>query len=312
VANKELSLEDRWGLQNDLYALVKIGEVAIDDYLDFLAYYSTEDAFLPLTSIAGHLSHAFLIMEGKWKKKILSFGKSFLEGVLSEIGYDPVTNEKQSLSILRDQILWQLVLYESERATEFALDQFALLMRGNDIHPDIVASVMKTGALRGDQSVLEWVKQKLEISESEHERMNLLAALGSFGDRGLMEKALAYSLEKVPARNKFVPITYMAANPHAIPFMWEWYVSHSEELEKLHPIHYERIIACVVPVCGVECEQEVKAFYLDYMAEKEAPEDVIRLSLERLEVNCRMREGKGESRKSRLKVEDPSTLLRPG
>jgi len=303
VANKELSSEDRWGLQNDLYALVRAGEVAIDDYLDYLAHYSTEDTFLPLTSIAGHLFHAFLIMEGEWKKKIASVGKSFLEGVLSNIGFNPVPNEKHTLSILRDQILWHLVLYGSERSTEFASGQFALLMRGQEVHPDIIASVMKAGALHGDQNVFEWVDQRLETSESEHERMNLLAALGSFGDHGLMEKARAYTLEKVPARNKFVPITYMAANPHSIPFMWEWYVSHSEELEKLHPIHYERAIASIVPVCGVECEQEVKVFYQDYMAEKEAAEDAIRLSLERLEVNCRMRKRQAESRKNRLKVE---------
>jgi aminopeptidase N len=308
VANKELSSEDRWGLQNDLYALLRTGEVAIDDYLDYLAYYSTEDAFLPLTSIAGHLFNIFLIMEGKSKKKIVSVGKSFLEGVLSKVGYDPVPNEKHTLSILRDQILWYLVLYGSELATEFASGQFATLMRGQEVHPDIIASVMKTGALHGDQSVFEWVSQRLETSESEHERMNLLAALGSFRDRGLMEKAQAYTLEKVPARNKFVPITYMAANPHTIPFMWEWYVSHSEELEKLHPIHYERVIASIIPVCGVEREQEVKAFYQDYLAEKEAAEDVIKLSLERLEVNCRMRKRQAEGKKKRVERKTAQVL----
>ncbi len=289
VANWELSSEDRWGLQNDLYALVKAGEVAIDDYLGFLDFYSTEDAFLSLTSIADHLFHFFLIMEGEWKKKIISVGRSFLEEVLSKVGCNPVPNEKHTLSILRDQILWHLVLYGSERATEFTSGQFALLMRGQEVHPDIMASVMKAGALHGDQSVFEWVNHRLEASESEHERMNLLAALGSFGDRRLLEKAWAYTLEKVPARNKFVPITHMAANPYAIRFMWEWYVSHLEDLEKLHPIHYERVIACIVPVCAVECEQEVKAFFQDYMTEKDVAKDVIRLSLERLEVNCRMR-----------------------
>jgi tricorn protease interacting factor F2/3 len=289
VANKELSSEDRWGLQNDLYALVRAGEVAIDDYLDYLTHYSTEDAFLPLTSISGHLFHAFLIMEGKWKETVVSAGRPFLEEILSRIGYNPVKNEKHTLSILRDQILWHLVLYGSERAGQFASSQFALLRAGKEVHPDIVASVMKAGALHGDQSVFEWIIQRLETSESEHERMNLLAALGSFGDRGLMEKARAYTLEKVPARNRFIPITYMSANPKAIPFMWEWYVSLSEELEKLHPIHYERVIASIVPVCGIECEQEVKAFYHDYMTEKELAKDVIRLSLERLKVNREMR-----------------------
>ncbi len=289
VANRELSAEDRWGLQNDLYAMVRAGEVAIQDYLGFLAHYSTEDAFLPLTSIAGHLFHAFLIMEDKYKDRVTSVGKPFLEGILSNIDYNPRPNERHTLSILRDQILWHLTLYESERAIEFSLGRFEQLIRGQEVHPDIIASVMKAGALHGDQSVFEWVNQKFETSESEHERMNLLAALGSFGDRGLIEKAWTYTLERVPARNKFVPITHMAANPHAIPFMWEWYVSHLEELEKLHPIHYERIIASIIPVCGIACEQEVKAFYQDYMAEKELAKDVIKLSLERLEVNCGMR-----------------------
>lgn len=95
----------------------------------------------------------------------------------------------------------------------------------------------------------------------------------------------------------------MAANPHAIPFMWEWYVSHLEELEKFHPIHYERVIASIVPVCGITCEQGVKGYYQDDMAEKDVAKDIIRLSLERLEVNCRMRKRQAESRKNRLKVE---------
>jgi tricorn protease interacting factor F2/3 len=300
IANKELSSEDRWGLQNDLYALVKTGEVAIDDYLNYLVHYSTEDAFLPLTSIAAHLFHAFLIMDREWKKKIASIGKSFLENVLSNIGYNPLPNEKHTLSILRDQVLWHLVLYGSERATEFGSDQFALLMGGKEVHPDIIASVMKVGALHGDQKVFNWVVQRLETSESEHERINLLATLGSFGDYGLVEKAQVYTLEKVPARNKFVPITYMAANPYTIPFMWDWYVSHLEELEKFHPIHYERVIASIVPVCGLGGEQEVKDFYQDYMVEKEVAKDVIRLSLERLEVNCRMRKRQAEGRESIL------------
>ncbi len=291
VAEKELSPEDRWGLQNDLYALVRTGEVTIDDYLDYLAYYSQEDAYLPLTSIAGHLFHTYLIMNGASKEKIASAGRSFLEGVLSNIGYEPVPDEKHTLSILRDQIIWHLTIYESESVTKFAREKFTSLMQGAKVHPDIMASVMKVGALYGGHDVFEWFVQRLEISESEHERMNLLAALGSFRDKALIERVQAYIMDKVPARNKFVPITYMAANPSAIPFMWSWYVSHTEELEKFHPIHYERVIASIVPVAGIECEQEVKRFFQDYMSKKEPAKDVIRLSLERLEINSKMRKG---------------------
>ncbi|GAF90439.1 unnamed protein product, partial [marine sediment metagenome] len=36
VLSKELPPVDRWGLQNDLYALVRRGDTSVDDYLDFL------------------------------------------------------------------------------------------------------------------------------------------------------------------------------------------------------------------------------------------------------------------------------------
>ena len=61
VKDKRLSPEDRWGLQNDLFARVQAGEVAIQEYLAFLDWYADEDAFLPLVSMDGHLRYAHLI-----------------------------------------------------------------------------------------------------------------------------------------------------------------------------------------------------------------------------------------------------------
>lgn len=290
VAKKKLSPEDRWGLENDLYAFVRSGDVSIDDYLDFLANYSNEDAFLPLTSIAGNLFRAYLIMQGAKRHRILSTGKLFLERVLSDMGYEPEPEERHTISILRDQIIWHLALYESEGVLEFAAGKFASLMRGEEVHPDIMRSVMQVGALNGDSSVFEWFSERLGSSESEHERMNMLAALGSFKEKGLLERAQEYILEKVPARNKFVPITYMATNPHAVPYMWEWYISNLEALEKFHPMHYERVIAAVLPLCGLGRGEEIRTFFQDYMAKKERARDVIKLSLERLQINSRMRD----------------------
>jgi hypothetical protein len=72
--------------------------------------------------------------------------------------------------------------------------------------------------------------------------------------------------------------------------MWEWYTSNLESLEKFHPMHYERVIAAVLPLCGLGREEEIRTFFQDYMAKKEKARDVIKLSLERLEINSRMRD----------------------
>ena len=289
LSSRELPPEDRWGLQNDLYAMVRRGDTSLDDYLEFLSSYENEEAFLPLISIAGNLFQAYLVLQGAQQRKVASFGRSFLENVLSNIGYEPHSEEKPTTSILRDHIMLHTVMYGSEDVAEFAHGKFFALMSGKDIHPDIMKSVMQIGAFSGNNETLTWFDERSRSSESEHERINILMALGSFKDKALIEEAREYILKEVPDRNKFIPIGCMASNPYAIPSMWQWYVSHVDTLEQFHPVHYERVIEAIVPVCGIGKGQQVKAFFEDYMRQKDKAKDVIKMSLERLEINSRMR-----------------------
>jgi aminopeptidase N len=288
LLGKELPPEDRWGLQNDLYALVRRGDASVDEYLEFLSNYENEDAFLPLISIAGNLFHAYLVLEGAQRGKVASVGKSLLEKVLSNVGYEPRTDETPATSILRDNIIVHAVMYGSEDGAGFARSKFTSLQSGEAIHPDIMKSIMQVGALNGTDETFTWFVQRFKSSESEHERINILTALGSFSEKTLIEKTREYILTEVPDRNKFIPIDYLALNPYALHSMWEWYVAHVPTLEQLHPVHYERIIEAIVPTCGIGKEQQVKAFFEDYMREKEKARDVIKLALEKLEANSRM------------------------
>lgn len=289
VSNKELSSEDRWGLQNDLYALVKRGDLPIDDYLEFLSYYQDEDAFLPLMSIADNLLQAFLVMAEPQRAKIASVGRSLLERALSDIGLEPKTDESHTISILRDQIIWHAVLYGSQKIEDCARDAFESLVRGQDIHPDLMKSVMQVGALRGRAETFDWFDQRFRSSESEHERINILVALGCFGDMKIIAQTQQYVLNHVPSRNKFIPIVSMASNPHAVPYLWDWYVSNVDELEQFHPMHYERVIAAIVPVAGIGREKEVTAFFKDYLKRHERIRETITMALERLKIFSRLR-----------------------
>jgi len=289
VLRRELPSEDRWGLQNDLYALVKSGDASIDDYLSFLSNYTQEDDFLPLIGIAGNLFHIYLVLENVQREKVTSFGKPFLESVLAHIGYEPGVNEKHTRAILRDQIIFHAVLYGSKDVEDMALSKFSSLMRNEAIHPDIVKSIMQVGALNGDDKAFDWFETRFNTSESEHDRMNILVALGCFREKKLIQRAQQYILGSVPGRNKFIPIASMTVNPNAVPHMWDWFRSQLNALEQFHPLHYERVIAGIIPVCGLGREDEVTAFFKDYMRKKSKARDAIKLSLEKLEINSRMR-----------------------
>jgi aminopeptidase N len=292
VLEKSLPPEDRWGLQNDMFALFQSGEAGLDEYLAFLSFYKNEDAHLPLGSLAANLYSTYLVMDTDRRQTITSLATPKLEAVLAQIGYEPAPDEAHPISMLRDQIIWQAALYGSRPTLEFALNQFRALMNGDTLHPDILNSVMRAGALGGDGQVFDWFLRRLQASQIEHERMNILAAIGCFQDANLIKKAQQYILDSVPARNQFMPVVAMCSNPYAIELMWDWYVSNLDQIEEFHPLLYERVIAAIVPAAGLQRADEVKAFFDDYRTKKEKTKDVIALSLERLEINLRMRNTK--------------------
>ncbi|MFC1886539.1 M1 family metallopeptidase [Thermodesulfobacteriota bacterium] len=289
VHDQSLSIEDRWGLQNDIFALCKSGRAPVADYLKFLSFYENEHAFLPLISISNNLQYADLVIGGHISEQISSLVPSWFTGVLERIGYEPSSDEKQTTGILREQLIWHAVLKGSENASAFAREQFSGLMQGKTVHPDIMKCVMQVGALTGDARAYAWLAQRFDASKIEHERLNILTALGSFKEKRQILNSLQYVLDKVPARNQFIPVVAMMSNPYAIPLLWNWYVSNLEQIEQFHPMLYERVVAAIIPMAGMEKPQEVRKFFEDYMRTTGKAKDVIRLSLERLEINLRIR-----------------------
>jgi tricorn protease interacting factor F2/3 len=289
VSSKELSPRDRWGLQNDLFALVRSAAIPLTAYLDILAYYHDEDAYLPLTSIAANLSAAYRTMNSEQRQQIADMAGTWFSTILAAISYDPQPDEPHTTALLRDQLIWDAACYNSSSVIEFAGTAFESLQAGKTVHPDILRSVMAVGARLGDGQTFGWLIDRVEKAASEHERQVILAALGGFQSKRALENTLAYVLEKVPPRNKFIPVTAMGHNPAAPGILWDWYTGQIDVIETFHPMIYERIVASIIPAAGIETPGEVKGFFRDYMARTREAGDVIRLSLEKLEIDLRMR-----------------------
>jgi aminopeptidase N len=282
--------EERWGLQNDLFALVVSGTLLLTDYLAFLDHYQTEVAYLPAASITANLAHAYRVVSKEQRNAITAWSMPWLERVLDTIGYEPKPTEPFSTTVLRDRLLGDAVLYGSEKITELSAHRFKALQQGGTIHPDIMRATMLAGAWNGDSSVFDWFIKRLRTAAAEHERLNILTALGFFRTGPEVEGTLRYVLDEVPARNKFVPIMAIAANPFAAGFLWEWFVGNLAPIERFHPMILERVLAAVIPAAGLIRPDEVQRFFADYLAQKVKARDVVKLALERLAIDLRMRE----------------------
>ncbi len=290
AADGRLDSRDRWGLENDLFALVKRGDHTLGQYLDFLGYYRSESGYLPLSSIAANLAEAALLLEGPARDRVRSVGLPLLEGALERIAVVPSRREAHAAALLRDQILWPSLLLGSVDAGRELVGLYRQMAEGGSISPDIMKSVLQAAALQGDRRTLDWFIRRLENSASEHERLNILMAMGCFSDPDCLAAVREYTLRQVPARNKFIPVVSMAANPAAVNDLWPWFISRLEDFESFHPLLFERVITAMVPVAGLPHRREVRDFFEHYLQTHTACADAIRLSLERLEVNRAFRD----------------------
>lgn len=284
-----LSERDRWGLQADLFALVLAGKAALSDYLGFAGYLKEDTAFLPAAGLEGSLFQIFLTVTSGSRRAAESLGLEMCEHVIDAIGRYPIPEEPHVIASMREQIIWHGAIYGSETISGFAFERFEELMTGKSVPPDILQSVLKVGALQGGGKAFQWLRGRLETTASEHERLALLQAMGSAREAGVLRKSFDYVLDHVPDRNRFVPLVAMAANPHGAPVLWEAFLASQERFDAFHPLLYERVLGAIITGCGLEFPDAVKDFSERHLEAKDLAKDVIRLSLERLEILLRLR-----------------------
>jgi aminopeptidase N len=98
ILEKRLPPVDRWGIQNDLFGLTRIGEVYLDEYLDFIKAYKNEDDYFVLRDIYSKISLIYKIFSYKSNlTKALQKLKEHLKEPyvtnLKKLGLNPRENE---------------------------------------------------------------------------------------------------------------------------------------------------------------------------------------------------------------------------
>ncbi|MHA1731472.1 MAG: M1 family metallopeptidase [Promethearchaeota archaeon] len=289
VRKKELSAFDRFGIENDFFALVLARRYSVDDYLRFLeTHYIGEDSYLPLSGICGDLSSALLLFP-RLENEISDVGRKILGAVFEKIGLEPREEDSFLTSSLRDTLLWTAFLLGDEEVRIWGEQQFKNLVAGGTVHEDVKASVLRIGAAV-DSDATDYIYGKLEDPNTpESEIIDLLVALGSFRNPSKLYEALNYTLEKVPLKNRSYPISAASRNPAALAGLWDWFREHLESLEKLPPMHFERTIHLLAPICGLDRKGEVRTFLEEYKRKKDLARDTINMALEKLEIFSRLR-----------------------
>ncbi len=287
ISRQILNPIDRYGIENDLFALVKKGKRDLSYYLSYLeSYYLNERDYLPLVSIFSHLKYIWLLRDSE-KSKVKEIGGQIIGRFFRKQGTEPKEGEEMRTSILRNHLLWFGSLFEMENISQFCKEKFEILLKGDTIVPDILPSVLQVGAMKHPRAKSYFLRKIQSADTPQVEKAYIYGALGCFQDGAQIQEALNIMLKIVPPQSWLYTLRRAGTNRGALDLLWPWFKDNLKTLESKSPFVLARIVASIIPLGGLAFREEIETFLNKYKEKHEFHKGTINMSLERLKINSK-------------------------
>ncbi len=290
VAEKKISNLDRWGIHNDLTALVLSNQYPFKHYLDFLRNYEEEDDYVVLSDIIGFLNFLYVLFSGEefWNE-IKEFNQNFMNIIFQRIGWDQIKGEKPTQALLRNSLINSLGKLDDKEIAGESMSRFSNLLRTRLLNPDLRSAVYSNVAWNGNLKTYQQLVNMYRKAATQEEKVRFLGSLANFKDKKLLAKTLAFILSKdVRTQSLFVPIARMIANPYGKDLVWPWIRKNWRLLIKKFGVGnplLNRIIGSVSVMAEMEKEREIRRFFTKHHVP--GTEMKLAQSLERIRIHTK-------------------------
>lgn len=286
---KKIGNLDRWGVQNDLFFLLLLGEISLPDYIDFIQSFSEDDDYLVLKDIIDNLSFLYLISFGEnISAKIIEFNRRFFKKIFDRLGWDAREGEKHTDKILRSYLIVGLGRLGDGEVLKTAREKFENYLKNPDsLHPDIRAAVFSAIAWNGGIDTYKKFITLYRKSKSPEEKKRFLGSITSFQNPAIVKKALNFSLSKeVRSQDVPLPVARAAGNPAGRNLIWPWIQNNWSKIRNRYAGGslklWERVIESLGSLADIKVEKEMREFF------RNKPIDEIKMSLEQTKERIRI------------------------
>jgi puromycin-sensitive aminopeptidase len=199
-----LSSEDRYGLQEDAYVLMRAGYLKVPAYLRFTDAFRDErnhHVWEGLTS--GLAALADLFSEEPGAAKLEAKARALVHPALATTGFAENPGDSSDLLLLRATLYGAGVRFgDAEAVAQVKRDFDALRKDPEAVGPNVRPVVLGGAARHGDDGVFDVLVELYEAADLPEVKVQLLGAMGGFRREALLRKAVAYSLSpKVRAQD---------------------------------------------------------------------------------------------------------------
>jgi len=267
ISNKDLNDIDRWGIQNDLFALCVSGRKSVSDYLDLTEAYRDEVSYLSTTNMANNLRFLYLIsFHDDFSPSIKKHALNYFRALFNNLGWDHKKGDKHTDILLRSNVIETLGKLDDEVVTSEAQNRFRIFLRNREkLRPDLREPVFSIVAWNGNNTIHDKLIKVYRRAPTQEGKIRVLMGLCSFKDEKLLLKTLEFALsDEVRSQNLHYPIIKVAYNPYAKKFLWKWYKKNWKKIkEKIgsgNPL-LNRIISSLALFVDSSMEKEIREFF---------------------------------------------------
>ncbi len=290
IKSRQLSNIDRWGIQNDFYALCKSGEAATKEYLELAEAYIGDEDFLVCSDIQDNLaSYYYNSYYEKFNSQIIEYNKKFLKAIFDKLTWEVKKGERHTTPMLRGKTLAFLGKMGDEKIIEESKRRFDIYVKEKKLTPDLQSPVFSLMAWNGDERLYNLFKELYKKAKTQEEKIRFLGAISSFKNKDLLQKTFDFMLsDEIRYSDMIYPIAYLAGNPVAKPMLWPWTKANWKILEERlgeTKMLLRRIINNLAVLSDEKSEKDITEFF------KKNPTKGIEMSLaqslEKIKINTK-------------------------
>ncbi|VIO88592.1 Peptidase family M1 containing protein [Brugia malayi] len=280
-ATKKIPVLDRFGIANDMFALVKSGRESAKQFLSLLKSSSNEDDYTVWSSLdsgiselSNVLSHYDPVIRSKFNKFIIKI----LTPVADRLGWEAKPNEDSQIALLRALILGRLGRCDHEETIKTAREKFLEHIRNKtELHPDLRLTIY---GMMGRHYGKEGFQQLKEIYETagfgEIER-NCIVAMPQTSDTDLLKEVFEYCIQNGKIRSQDIIYLFYGAcvNKSGQDFAWKYFKDSTKLLlQKFGGANSSLFQHCFRTSADCHCSsvmvKEVEDFVCSYLGADEA------------------------------------------
>mgnify|MGYP001626156880 FL=1 len=288
----KLSSRDYWGIENDLFALVRGGMLSLDDYLE-KAERLLEIGFPANESLLSHLTWLYIMFyqteKAKDVEKVLEKHASLIIG---KLGLMPKKKENPIDKTIRLTAMISKGMIGDEKIEELVRKEFKAKLQGRQVNPDLRDAVYELTAWNGGVKEFESLLNAYEREQVPDEKISLLASLPMFRKEELVNRALALSLtDKVRLQDKFILPSRATENPYAHKILVRWTFDNWQRLKKSYLEGTMMLRRFVMNLGVIKERSELRQFDMFFAKKENIRDDIKReaaLTREKILANIAM------------------------